>query len=219
MIDRSLHINLIPTFIMNLNASTTLSTNDPSIANFMNAIHPLSKKALAFICDNSYTAFFPEKSFLVKPAYNHDQLFLIKKGVVRGFMKYGKREITTWINKEGELVAPIRSLGLGICSEEYLQALEDCEVTGISYKAIEFLYENFPISNRIGRILLEDSYRSAEERAFLCRISAAGKRYSRFMESKADLVNRISLKYIASYLNMSLETLSRFRNRKETKNL
>jgi CRP-like cAMP-binding protein len=77
---------------------------------------------------------------------------------------------------------------------------------------VETIYNRHPEANIIGRIILEESYRAAEERAFLCRIPSAELRYRFFLEKSPQLVNRISLKYIASYLGMTLETLSRMRN-------
>lgn len=186
---------------------------DDSIATFFHSIYPLSKKALSFIAGNSYPLAIKKGSFLVKPGERDNQLFLLKKGVIRSFIKENKKEITTWINEETEMVGSIRNLGLRIPSEEYLEALEHCELTGIAYSAIEHLYEHYPASNYLGRIILEESYRGAEERAYLARMSSATQRYNRFMNTQGNLVNRISLKYIASYLNMSLETLSRLRNK------
>ncbi len=188
---------------------------DPSLALFLHSIFPLSKKAIDFVTENSYSLELKKGSFLVKPGERDNQLFLLKKGVVRSFILENKKEITTWINEEPELVSAIRTLGLQLPSEEYIEVLENCELTGIPYSAIEYLYETFPSSNYIGRVILEESYRGAEERAYLARISSATKRYERFIATQPRLLTRISLKYIASYLNMSLETLSRLRTRKD----
>ena len=86
-------------------------------------------------------------------------------------------------------------------------------MVGIPYSTIEFLYEKYPETNIIGRKVLEESYRDAEERAFISRIPSAELKYKRFLETKGDLINRIPLKFIASYLGMTLETLSRIRSR------
>lgn len=190
---------------------------DDSIAMFLHSIYPLSKKILTFITSNSYPINLKGGEYLVKPGYNDDQLFLLKKGVVRGFMRDGKKEITTWINEENEVVGSIRNLGLHLPAMEHIQAIDNCTLTGIPYSAIEYLYENYSSTNRIGRIILEDSYRAAEERAYLCRLTSAERRYRRFTETNASLFNRIPLKFIASYLNMNLETLCRIRRKASLK--
>ena len=91
--------------------------------------------------------------------------------------------------------------------------IEDCHLIGIPYKLIEELYEKYVEANIIGRKIQERNYREAEERAYISRIPSAEKKYKRFIETRAPLLNRVSLKYIASYLGMTLETLSRVRSR------
>jgi len=112
---------------------------------------------------------------------------------------------------ENEIVGTIRNLWIVGNSEEYLQALEDVDLIAIPHVLSEYLYENFAEANVVGRKMMELYYRSAEERAFLCRISSAEKRYKRFLLSFPDLINRVSLKHIASFLAIRLETLSRIR--------
>lgn len=116
------------------------------------------------------------------------------------------------------MVGSIRGLGLPPqVSEENVQVIENANLIGLEYSCVEYLYEHYPESNIIARIILEESYRAAEERAYIGRIPSAEKRYKRFIETKPELADRISLKYIASYLSMTQETLSRIRKRKTRK--
>ncbi|PWS33786.1 Crp/Fnr family transcriptional regulator [Pedobacter paludis] len=173
--------------------------------------HPLNDEIELRINQHTFPVSYKKNKFLVSPVDRNKYLFLIVKGVVRGFIKDGKTEITTWIAKENEVVGTIRNLWIEGDSEEYLQALEDVELIAIPHVLSDYLYENFPEANIVGRKMMELYYRSAEERAFLCRISSAEKRYKRFLVSFPDLINRVSLKYIASFLAVRLETLSRIR--------
>ena len=195
----------------------TMGGHSPMVALF-NSIHPISKEAIEYLDLKSYPLKVNKGKFLLKANQANNQLFLITKGVVRGFMVEENKEITTWINEENEIVGSIRSLGLPwAVSEENIQVIETAHLIGIEYSCIEYMYSNFPESNIIARIILENSYRDAEERAFICRIPSAEKKYLRFMKTKPDLINRISLKYIASFLGITQETLSRIRTR-ESKN-
>lgn len=173
--------------------------------------HPLNDEIEKRINQHTFPISYKKNKFLVSPVDRNKYLFLIVKGVVRGFVKDGSSEITTWIAKENEIVGTIRNLWVEGDSEEYLQALEDVELIAIPHVLSEYLYENFAEANIVGRKMMEIYYRSAEERAFLCRISSAEKRYKRFLVSFPDLINRVSLKYIASFLAIRLETLSRIR--------
>lgn len=173
--------------------------------------HPLNDEIEKRINQHTFPISYKKNKYLVSPVDRNKYLFLIVKGVVRGFIKDGATEITTWIAQENEVVGTIRNLWIDGDSEEYLQALEDVDLIAIPHVLSEYLYENFAEANIVGRKMMEVYYRSAEERAYLCRISSAEKRYKRFLVSFPDLINRVSLKYIASFLAVRLETLSRIR--------
>ncbi|WP_231424172.1 Crp/Fnr family transcriptional regulator [Pedobacter sp. Leaf250] len=173
--------------------------------------HPLNDEIEERINQHTFPISYKKNKYLVSPVDRNKYLFLIVKGVVRGFIKDGTSEITTWISKENEIVGTIRNLWIDGDSEEYLQALEDVDLIAIPHVLSEYLYENFAEANIVGRKMMEIYYRSAEERAYLCRISSAEKRYKRFLLSFPDLINRVSLKHIASFLAIRLETLSRIR--------
>lgn len=189
------------------------SANSP-ISAFVRLIHPVSQEVTNYIDKNSFPFFIQKGKYLVKAGTVCQHLYLINKGLVRAFIKEGKREITTWINAENEIITSIRSLALNEPSPEYIQAIEDCELCAVEYGALEYLYEHFIEMNIVGRKLLEQYYRDAEERAFICRIPNAQKRYLRFIDHNPGLANRIPVKYIASYLGIAVETLSRIRGKK-----
>ncbi|MBO9675287.1 MAG: Crp/Fnr family transcriptional regulator [Sphingobacteriaceae bacterium] len=175
--------------------------------------HPLNDEIEKRINQHTFPVSFKKNKYLISPVDRNQYLFLIVKGIVRGFTKDGDNEITTWIAKEDEVVGTIRNLFTESNSDEYLQALEDVDLVAIPHVLLEYLYENFTEANIVGRKITEIYYRSAEERAYLCRISSAEKRYKRFLVSFPDLVNRVSLKYIASFLAIRMETLSRIRSK------
>jgi len=173
--------------------------------------HPLNREIERLINEQTFPVSFKKNKFLVSPVDRNNYLFLIVKGVVRSYIKDDKTEITTGMAKENEVVGTIRNLWLEGGSEEYLQAIEDVDLIAIPHTLSDYLYDNFPEANIVGRKMMELYYRTAEERAYLCRISSAEKRYKRFLISFPGLINRVSLKYIASFLAIRLETLSRIR--------
>ncbi|MDQ0639744.1 CRP-like cAMP-binding protein [Pedobacter sp. W3I1] len=185
--------------------------NFSPLVSIFKKFHPLNDEIEKRINQHTFPISYKKNKYLVSPVDRNKFLFLIVKGVVRGFIKDGDNEITTWIAKENEVVGTIRNLWIDSDSEEYLQALEDVDLVAIPQVLSEYLYENFPEANIVGRKMMELYYRSAEERAYLCRISSAEKRYKRFLISFPDLINRVSLKHIASFLAIRLETLSRIR--------
>lgn len=156
---------------------------------------------------------------IVSPIDHNASLYFVVSGIVRGFIKDSDKDITTWFCFGNNIVGAIRHPNQeSNHSVEYLQALEDCELIRIPYSLIEYAYSNYEEANIVGRKLLALHYYAASERAILARIPNALRRYQKLEESKKIDMNKIPLRYLASYLGMRLETLSRIRSKELHKN-
>lgn len=187
---------------------------DPAIVfEVLNHFHPLQPGAVGFIKTHMTYMRVPRKKILLKEADVCHNIYFILKGALRGYVKDGRREITTWISVENELVTSIASLTGMSPSVESIQAIEDCELLALPFERVEELYDRFPDFNITIRKVLQLYYWDAESRAYIARINKAEKKYRHFLERHTHLANRIQLKYIASYLGMTMETLSRVRRK------
>ncbi len=184
-----------------------------SVLYFLNSIHPLSEGAIKYLKENIVMLQIPKGAHLVRSGQNCDHLYFVKKGILRGFVKQGTKDITTWITAENELVTSISSYYQQVPSIETIEALEECILIAIHRNDMQYLYHHYPETNTLVRIVLEKYYQDAEERAYICRLTEATAKYHRFINTKSHFLNRIPLKFIASYLGMTLETLSRIRSR------
>lgn len=176
-------------------------------------LHSISADAQAYVNQKSFSHRIRKNEMLFTPGEVCSYLYFVRKGILRGYVKDGIKDITTWITGEGEFVAAIASFQLQQPSAENVQAIEDCELTGLHYDDLQYLYDNHPETNIVGRMVLERYYRDAEERAFIARLTEATSKYKHFIATKSQLLNRVPLKFIASYLGMTLETLSRIRSK------
>lgn len=177
------------------------------------ALHSISADAQAYVNQKSFAHRIRKNEMLVTPGDVCSHIYFVRKGILRGYVKDGIKDITTWITGEGEFVSAIASFQMQQPSSENVQAIEDCELTGLHYDDLQYLYENFPEANIVGRKVLEKYYRDAEERAFIARLTEATSKYKHFIATKSQLLNRVPLKFVASYLGMTLETLSRIRSK------
>lgn len=184
------------------------------LAEFINQFYPLSDEIKDFMISATTYRQVPKGRFLLKPGDLCKDYYYIHKGILRSYIKYEGKEITIWINPEGEITTSIRSIAGSRISEEYIQVIENAELVVIPFDAMQELYERFPEMNKVGRMLLEEYYAASEERVFIARLPNAQARYEHFINSRPELLNRIPLKYVASYLGITLETLSRLRARK-----
>lgn len=168
--------------------------------------------------DHIFPSSFLKGDLLLKAGDICEHIYFIKKGAVRGYIKEGDKDITTWITAEHELVASISGFSTQQPARENMQAIEDCEMLTLTHSDVERLYDLFPEFNITIRKLLERYYQDAEGRAFIARLTNAETKYTEFLARYGHLSNRIPLKYIASFLGMTLETLSRVRKRLASKN-
>lgn len=196
-----------------LSQPPALSTDVEDLVRALSQIDPISKPVAAFFSEHITPLSLPRKKLLLKVGTICRHVYFIRKGALRAFMKDGNKEITTWITVENELVTSISGLNIQQPSKEFIQALEPCELLVMSYDDLEKLYELHPEFNIIIRKLLQRYYHDAENRAFISRIPKADQRYRHFLETQPHLANRIPLRYIASYLGLALETLSRVRRK------
>ena len=190
----------------------------PVIA-ILNYFHPLSSGVIEFIKQHSYFVSFNKGELLLEEGQVCEHIYFIKKGVVRGFIKEGKKEITTWITGEGEMVSSILTFEEKGSSIENMQAIEDCEMLALTLIDLQNLYDQFPEFNIVSRKLLEQYYSDAERRAFIARLTNAETKYKQFLTLYSHFANRIPLTYIASFLGITLETLSRVRRKLSTKKI
>jgi len=184
-----------------------------SVIDTLNYFYPLSEGVKGYFRKHSFSCSFRKGKLLLKAGEICEHIYFIRKGAVRGFIKEGTKDITTWITAENEVVSSISSLDMREPAQENMQAIENCELLAITYDDFQDLYIKFPEFNIVARKLLQKYYRDAEGRAFIARVTNAEKKYRLFLIRYGHLSNRIPLKYIASFLGITLETLSRVRKK------
>lgn len=143
-----------------------------------------------------------------------DYLFIVKSGLVCGILEAPDQDHCTWLAEENALATSYYSFISRKPSPERIEALEDTNWEALSFSDIEQLYLLFPTTERAGRKILEAYYAQLEERWLSLQLNTAAERYKRLLEQRPQLLQRVSLGKIASYLGMKQETLSRIRSDK-----
>ncbi|MDR3716277.1 MAG: Crp/Fnr family transcriptional regulator [Puia sp.] len=179
----------------------------------LNVFQPHPPAVTKFFGDHVHLVRLTRDQLLLEAGQVCGHYYFICKGAVRGFIKEGRKDITTWISVENEMVTSISSLDLSRPAFENMQAIEDTDLLAMSNKDLNLLYDTFPSFNITGRLLLQQYYRDAEGRAYISRLRNAETKYRYFLSHYNHLSNRIQLKYIASFLGITLETLSRVRRK------
>jgi CRP-like cAMP-binding protein len=192
---------------------TKQGADSVQLVGLLGSLHPLSADIVDFIQKKAAYKTVRKGKMLLKSGEVCHHLYFISKGAIRGFIKDEEKDITTWISIDNEIVTSISGLNDQAPSIENMQAIENAELLSLSFTDLETLYRDHLEFNIVGRKLLQRYYQDAEGRAFIARIPGAEKKYQYFVQHYPHLINRVPIKYIASFLGVTLETLSRVRKR------
>ncbi|MES2448108.1 MAG: Crp/Fnr family transcriptional regulator [Bacteroidota bacterium] len=177
-----------------------------------NAIQPLSDALQKAIVAQTKVIQVKRKTRLLNTGETSDAIYFIISGAARVYYldKEGV-ETTSWFLFENEFLISVYSFFTGEPSFEYLETIEDCTLIMLNRDTLNELYLQYVEFNVIGRKLTEYYYIRNEKQANDLRMLTAKQRYQALFTSNPKLINRVSLGYIASYLGISQETLSRIR--------
>jgi len=178
---------------------------------YLNSIHPLSEEAIQYLSLHLKGIELSKKDYLLKAGRICENVYFIKKGLVRCFYVKDDNEVCSWFMKEGDLIFSVKSFYKQVPSDESIQVLEDLTAYYLSYKELQHIYNTYPELNFIRGVLTEKYYLLSEERTYSIRMQRAYERYHYLMDNHTELIQRVPSKYLASYLGISEETLSRIR--------
>jgi len=114
---------------------------------------------------------------------------------------------------EGWWLSDFSSFLTGIASVSYIDAIEDASLLLISRESYEALTLRVPKMDRYFRILYQNSIVTKERRLRNSVTYLASERYLEFVESNQQIIDRIPQNFIASYLGIAPETLSRIKHK------
>lgn len=137
--------------------------------------------------------------------------FVVQKGVFRAYIHRKNKEINVWFGEENQIFGAIMPMYASRPSPENIQFLEDAEVYAISVDDLESLYKLYPELNLIGRKIAEELCVILEDRITSLHTETAPERYHSLIKQQPNLLQRVNLGHIASYLRVTQETLSRIR--------
>ena len=145
-------------------------------------------------------------------------IFFIERGLVRYYAIIDGEEKTSYFNKEGEFVCHYPSFLPQKPSTINIQALEACILYTISHKDMQLFYEQVTHGERFGRLALEDVFINVSSQIDSLYHDSPELRYQFFLSKFPDLGRRIQQYYIASYVGIKPQSLSRIRKRMSGKN-
>jgi CRP-like cAMP-binding protein len=138
-------------------------------------------------------------------------IYFINKGIARIYYFKDGIDVTENFFFENSIIARVESLFTGKPSRKAIQVLEDAEIVGINANQLFKLYDSFPEIERLFRKIFEAAYVETVHRIEGIQFHTAEERYKALLQEAPDILKRVPLKYVASYLGITQVSLSRIR--------
>lgn len=154
---------------------------------------------------------YPKGHVLLRAEKVESGIYFIKKGIVRAYANQNDNEITFWFGSEGQTIISMKSYVENLPGYENIELLEDCELLELKTSDLKHLFETDIHIANWGRRFAEKELIRTEERLISSQFRTASERYTELLATNPDLVKRVQLGYIASYLGITQVSLSRIR--------
>jgi len=147
-----------------------------------------------------------------------DEIYFVTKGCVRLFYNIDGNDKTAFFYTEGQFICAGESYTYSIPAIENYQAVEQTEIFIFKKSKIETLLKEVPKFEVIARIATENELITCQKVIASFVTKSAEERYIDLLETQGELFQRVPQQYIASFLGVSPETLSRIKSRVLKKN-
>ena len=141
-----------------------------------------------------------------------EHIYYLHQGLIRQYYIKNEKEMTSHIGVDGSMIISVESLFREKESQETIEALEPCYIYALPKKRLEEIALHNQNIQILYRKILEEALIESQVHADLVRFESAQDRYRRICKQMPKVVLRAPLVFIASYLQMTPETLSRVRS-------
>lgn len=182
----------------------------------INTIYPVTEGLQDGLIRHTEVVEVPKRTHLLREGQRADYAWMILNGLMRAYYLKDGQEICSSFMQEKQLVISVNSFYSRQPGYEFIETLEDTVVVRLHYDQLQKLLKEHLEFNFIVRVLTERYTMLSEERLYLLRKQTAEERYLYVLEHDPGLLHRVPLKFIATFLGMNLETLSRIRKKLTT---
>jgi CRP-like cAMP-binding protein len=157
---------------------------------------------------------FPKNAIIITPKTKKNKLYFLVSGLVRNYYEAEGKEITSDIKEENSFFLNGYYLYTGLLNFDSYVTMMPTVVLSADYDELEALSAKYHEVEHMGRKMVELHYANFLISNYNQLFLSAEERFDVFQRERASLLNKVSLKYIASYLGITPETLSRMRSKK-----
>lgn len=185
-----------------------------SLFHYFKKYNSLSKEAENAIAEICKVIVIKKNHDLQSIGHTCKTIYFLKKGVARIYYFKEDIDITESFSFENNMVVRFESLFTGRPSKKAIQVLEDSELIAINSTELFKLYDKHHDIESLFRKIFETALVDTVNRVESIQFHTAEERYNYLIKEAPDVLKRVPLKYIASYLGITPVSLSRIRGQK-----
>lgn len=171
------------------------------------------------LSDNSFHEFsnymecvqYPKGTTIIHADKVEPYFYVLKSGIARAYSDGENQQITFWFGQKGDVLFSFNSYINNSTGYENIELLENCSLIRIRLTDLFSLYNRHLEIANWGRKIAEQELIATEKRLIDRAFKGAAERYQEFITQSPELIKRVALKHIASYLGVTQVTLSRIR--------
>ncbi|MCK9180141.1 MAG: Crp/Fnr family transcriptional regulator [Bacteroides sp.] len=186
-----------------------------TIDNILDNIYTLPQSDKEVLKNYILEVNYPKGHLLMQANKVENNIYFIKKGIVRAYKETIDHEVTFWFGTEGDPVVSMKSYIRGQRGYETIELLEKSTFYKLRTHRLQELFQTHIHLANWGRKFAEYSLIKAEERLITLQFKTALERYQSLLKNQPNLLQRVPLKHIASYLGITQVSLSRIRGQIE----
>ena len=183
------------------------------IKKYFDKISPMSDSDWVFFSSKSKEESLKKNSTLLKVGEVENHLSFVSKGIIRLYIPGEENDLTLGFLFENEFVTAYDSFLTQNPSGYEIETLTETILWRISFQDLQDVYGRTEKGNLIGRRMAENMYLIKAKREISLLSKTAEERYLDLFSERPNLLEQIPLKYIASYIGVTPQALSRIRKR------
>ncbi|KJD36530.1 CarD family transcriptional regulator [Tamlana sedimentorum] len=180
---------------------------------FIFKIYPMNNSDWDFFSSKLQQVTLKKHTNLIKIGETENYLSFISEGIIRFYIPFEEHDLTFGFLFKNEFVTAYDSFISQNPSQYQIETLTTTTLWRISFTDLQEVYNKTESGNYIGRIMAENMFLIKSKREISLLNQSAEERYLNLFEERPKLLKQIPLKYIASYIGVTPQALSRIRKR------
>lgn len=184
-----------------------------SIQQYFQSLTEISEEEYELFSSKLTTKFFKKGEIILKEGDTEIFLSFLEDGIIRFNIPREDYDMTFGFVFSGNFFSAYDSFLTQSPVTYNVEAISNCTIHQISYADLQKIYADTKVGNHIGRLASEQLFLIKIRRELSLLQETATERYLKLLQERPELIREIPLKYLASYIGVRPQSLSRIRKK------